>query len=217
MRPFEILLSLLNCVVFLSIWFARLNAGLGVVLLSFAAVMAAIAQWSLEGARWQMVPAYGFSAGLLAYSLWSGISQRNLSRLNVSTVNFIQIASAGFGIVVLALAILLPIAVPVFHFPPPAGPCSIGTVTYHWVDQTRGEVFTADPSDLRELMVQVWYPTKADASASRARYLPDGAALAPVAKLLNLPGYIFTHLNQVATNAVPSAPVAKSAANDARL
>jgi hypothetical protein len=44
----------------------------------------------------------------------------------------------------------------VFRFPRPSGPYAIGTVSYHWVDGARPEVFTADPNDHRDLMVQVW-------------------------------------------------------------
>ena len=50
--------------------------------------------------------------------------------------------------------------VPIFHFPKPTGSYAIGTVTYHWVDLSRPELFTTDPNDHRELMAQVWYPAK---------------------------------------------------------
>jgi hypothetical protein len=44
---------------------------------------------------------------------------------------------------------------PLFRFPRPSGPYAVGTVTYHWVDAARPEIFTADPNDHRELMVHV--------------------------------------------------------------
>ncbi|KHD77785.1 hypothetical protein MB27_08185 [Actinoplanes utahensis] len=46
-----------------------------------------------------------------------------------------------------ALALALPGALPVFHFPAPTGHYGIGTVTYHWVDRSRPELFTADPDE----------------------------------------------------------------------
>jgi hypothetical protein len=58
--------------------------------------------------------------------------------------------------------------VPVFRFPQPTGPCAIGTLTCHWVDADRREVFTSAPDDRRELVVQLWYPAKPDPSAPRA-------------------------------------------------
>ena len=40
------------------------------------------------------------------------------------------------GLLGLALYIAVLIALPVFHFPLPGGPYSIGTLTYDWVDRT---------------------------------------------------------------------------------
>jgi len=66
----------------------------------------------------------------------------------------------GLGVLGLAVAAALPILVPVFHFPHPTGPYQVGTLTYHWVDAARPEVFTADPNDRRELVAadQPSYP-----------------------------------------------------------
>ena len=109
------------------------------------------------------------------------------------------------------------IAQPVFHFPPPGGPYSVGTLTYHWVDGNRAEVFSADARARRELMVQIWYPAKADkqpllpssAPPPRDRYVQDADALATTfARLTPLPKALFRQLINVTTNAIPSAPVA---------
>ena len=109
----------------------------------------------------------------------------------------------------LAVSIILPEVIPVFRFPPPTGPYGIGTVTYHWVDADRPEVFTADPDDRRELMVQIWYPAEGNRSSPRAPYIPDADVVAPaIARLIKLPEFILGHLKYVTTNAVASAPVA---------
>ncbi len=98
-----------------------------------------------------------------------------------------------------------------FRFPKPTGPCGIGTLTCHWVDPSRPDLFTADPDDRRELMVQIWYPAKVDPSSRRAPYVRNPGALAPLARLLHLPEFIFGPLKYVTTNAVESAPVANGA------
>jgi dienelactone hydrolase len=41
----------------------------------------------------------------------------------------------------------------------PSGPFSVGTHTYHFVDNQRMETYGDDPAANREIMVQVWYPT----------------------------------------------------------
>ena len=66
------------------------------------------------------------------------------------------------GALGLGIAVALPMMVPVFGFPHPTGPYEIGTLTYHWVDASRSEVFAADPKERRQLMVQIWYPAKAN-------------------------------------------------------
>jgi hypothetical protein len=58
-------------------------------------------------------------------------------------------------------------------------PAARHTLTYHWVDAGRPEVFTADPNDHRELIVRVWYPAQPSPSAPRAPYVQDAGALAP--------------------------------------
>src|SRR5690606_1288309 len=101
--------------------------------------------------------------------------------------------------------------VPVFRFPAPSGPYQIGTVTYHWVDGGRAEIYTANPDDRRELMVQIWYPAQADPTSPRAPYIQDAQALAAaLARVRHLPSFLLGNLKYVTTNAFPSAPVAGS-------
>ena len=52
------------------------------------------------------------------------------------------------------------ILVPLDSIDPPKGKYGIGTQVYFWTDTSRGEVYTTDPTDLRELMVQIWYPVE---------------------------------------------------------
>jgi hypothetical protein len=133
----------------------------------------------------------------------------------------------GLGTLALVISAALPIVSPVFRFPRPSGPYTIGTLTYHWVDAARPEDFTADPNDHRELMVQVWYPAQANLSAPRAPYVQDAGALAPgLARLaqqnaerlfpgfsLTVPSFPFTHLKYITTNAIPSAPAVQDESN----
>jgi predicted dienelactone hydrolase len=109
----------------------------------------------------------------------------------------------------LVVSIVLPVIFPVFSFPRPTGPHAIGTLTYHWTDAARPEEYTDDPNDSRELMVQIWYPAKADQSAPRAAYIEDVDVLGPaLARFLNLPEFALGHLKYITTNAITSAPAA---------
>jgi len=159
----------------------------------------------MEGPRWQMFPAYALTGIFFLVWLLQNIApaggpagQKRTNRLAV-----------GLGVLGLALSIVLPVMMPVFRFPHPSGPYEISTLTYHWVDADRPEVFTADPNARRELMVQIWYPARGDSSSPRTSYVPDADALAPaLARLGHLPEFTFGHFKYITTNAIPSAPVA---------
>lgn len=94
-----------------------------------APLIAVVLQLVFEGMRWQLVPAY-LLAGLVAALLVWRPGRR-----------FVRAMTVGSAAVVLAVAVALPIVFPVFRFPMPKGPYGIGTVTYHWSDTSRHEIF----------------------------------------------------------------------------
>ena len=178
------------------------------------ALLIAIAQVLVEGSRWQMIPAYALTGLLLLVWLLSNSASAGGPAGQKRSYRLAARLAKGLGILGLAVSIVLPMALPVFRFPHPGGPYAIGTLTYHWVNTTRPEVFSADPKARRELMVQLWYPAKAGPSSSSVPYLQEaGAVTAALARLLHLPGFTFRHLKYVATNAIPSAPVADERAS----
>jgi predicted dienelactone hydrolase len=60
--------------------------------------------------------------------------------------------------------------IPVRPFAKPSGPYAVGTRDYDWIDTSRGEPYTKNPSDRRHVLVQIWYPA-AKADGDTARYL----------------------------------------------
>ena len=131
--------------------------------------------------------------------------------------------AVGLGLLGLAVFIALPKILPVFHFPIPSGPYAIGTLTYHWVDSGKAEVFSADAGSRRELMVQIWYPAKAAKTpqlpsspkpSAGAPYVQHADALAnALSRLKNLPAALFGQFKYVATHAIPGASVADEKPN----
>lgn len=208
MRPLETLLLLGELVAFLGLAVPALR---GVRWMRRAApvVLGLVAAHVLvEGQRWQMFPAYVL--GALFFLIWV-LQRRHLAaqatRLS-PTKRLAARLAAVLGVLALAFSTMLPILVPIFRLPQPTGPYAIGTATYHWIDSARTEVYTADPTDRRELMVQIWYPAKDNSSLPRAHYVEDGRVLAPVARLFGLPPFVFGHLQYVITHGARQAPVA---------
>ncbi len=195
MRLLEILLTLANLWTFFVLAVPRLRTLSWTRYSALITVVIASVQALGEGARWQMTPAYAL-AGMF-FLVW--LLQKVAPAQKPPRMSWLNRLIAGLvlalGILGMAVSIALPTILPVFHFPHPTGPYAIGTLTYHWVDANRPEVFTADPNDHRELMVQVWYPANADPSSPRAPWVQDADALAAdLARFLHVPGFTFGHL-----------------------
>ena len=168
-------------------------------------VPVAVAQLIFEGYRWQLIPAYVLAAAIGAWEVVSiGRGGRSSPRGRWLTVVTTLAAGVAF-----AVSVAIPVLVPVFRFPDPGGPYAIGTVSYHWRDHDRREIFDGDPAARRELMAQIWYPAESSMKGATAPYVSDVDAFAPAAgKLLGIPGFVFSHFGKVRTHGVEAAPVA---------
>jgi predicted dienelactone hydrolase len=174
-----------------------------------AAPPVAIAQMVAEGPRWQMFPAYALA--MLFFLVWlvHSLAPAHGRTARAAPHPMGGGVAIGLGALGLVVAVALPMAMPVFRFPHPTWPFGIGTLTYHWVDAARSEIFAPDPNERRQLLVQIWYPAQANPSASRAAYMPDAETVtAAFAQIHDKPAFLFGHLRYVTTNAVSSAPAA---------
>ena len=181
---------------------------------TLVAMLAAGAQIVAEGPRWQMIPAYALTGVLFLrwLRLWRASARGSTARGRSHRL-CVGVA-IGLGVLGTGLSIALPNAFPVFRFPHPNGPYAIGSLTYHWIDADRPEIFGAHPRGRRELMVQIWYPAKGDPSARRAPYMQDADAVTSAfARIHHKPAFMFGHFKYVTTHAVVSAPVADAQAD----
>ena len=177
MRPLEALvLTVSGAVAAWMFWtstpaWLRVSAGLVAVATAF--------QLSLNGYRWQMLPAYFATALSLISLAWP--------------VTFsLRIWTAVAALVCLSISGILCSLLPVFDFPAPTGAYPVGTMTLHLVDSSRREAFSSDPAAHRELMVKVWYPAAVPGRG--------GPYIAPAATTLTN-----SHLALVRTHAIDSA------------
>lgn len=209
MRPLEILLLCANLLTFLVLAVPRLRAALWRGSIVFITSALAVIQAIIEGPRWQMAPAYLLTVLFLLvwlvqrFAPTGGIVKQRRTRRFVTSL-VIVLCIIGLG-----LSTALPIVLPVFQLPRPDGPYSIGTVTYHWTDLSRREVFSTDKNLHRELMVQVWYPARKDVASTPAPYISDADTVTTaLARLLHFPAITLNHLKYVPTHATVAAPVA---------
>ncbi len=211
MRPIEALLICANLLTFSFLLVPRLRVIRWIGYSAPAGLLVAIVQVSVEGPRWQMVPAYALS--IIFFLLWLN---RRTSSSRLHMIRFKRLIAGlgiGSGILAMAVSAVLPSILPVFHFPRPSGPYQIGTLIYHWTE-SRHEIFSTDPTARRQLMAQVWYPVTGDKSAMRVPYVQDaGAVSSTFGRSTNLPGFILDQLRYVTTNAIPSAPMASTKAS----
>jgi dienelactone hydrolase len=159
--------------------------------LSLSALLLAVATFAVNGTRWQLVPwqvLAGSVAAAAALRRWHPGHSRRWRR------------AIGRSVLVIGLAVgdlaLLTAFVPAL--PKPAGPHSVGSEIFRWIDDQRPETITASPSDHRQVIAQAWYPT--DASTGPAvpyfeaqRHLPGS--------IDGLPSFMFASFGSIGTHA----------------
>ena len=209
MRPLEVLLLLVTSLAFMALAVPLPRTLRWMRHAAPAAAGMAIAQALAEGQRWQMFPAYALAVAFVLIWIAPRFAPPGWRTAQTARHPMLATVAIVLGAMGLAIAVALPMAMPVFRFPPPDGPYGIGTLTYHWVDRSRSEVFALNPSLRRQLMVQIWYPARANPSASHAAYMPDADAVtAAFARIQGKPAFVFGHFKYVTTHAMPSARAA---------
>ena len=184
MKSFEIITILLTAGSLLSLFFYRSKGPF--LYLLFLAAIAAIAQYLSDGLRWQMLATiYILPAMFITYKY------KIVNRFTGTILGAWFLISA-----------FIPWAVPVFTMPAPEGDFSIGSETFHWVDSSRLEWFTDEnDNDVREIMVQAWYPSENSDSIGTNSYMDfmnlRSKTLASAGKI---PAFLPSHLNMISTN-----------------
>ncbi|WP_068782612.1 alpha/beta hydrolase family protein [Paenibacillus sp. GM2] len=211
MRSIEMASTILNVLLLGWILFARNKTQRGLLIGFGASAIVVLAHAFIEGMRWQMIPVYALTllpilvlAGRRLFKPRKekdGYKKRPLIRW-ISTIVLATLYSA--------IAIALPILLPIFTFEQPTGPYKVGTVTYDWKDEQREETFTSEPGDPRELMVQIWYPADSQAKGHIASYITNADVFAEgYSTILNLPKVLFTTFGYVKTHAIESAELSQ--------
>ena len=156
-----------------------------------------VLHWQLEGLRWQMIPIYGAALGLTIGDLL--IYERSLDWTR-------RVARGVFGLTGLAVAMVLPIVLPVPDLPLPTGPSSVGTFTTEIVDIDRDELYGSVPGSPRRFNVQVWYPADVPDGSEPGPWANDWAEVGPeVASVIGFPAWFLNHARYAESHTYPGA------------
>ena len=171
-------------------------------LLALTLVVFALHGW-IERVRWQMVPAYVVLSGLV----FTWLLQR------VSVVRLVRNLGRITGSLALVIATALSIIFPVTNLPTPRGAYLVGTTSITLRDEARDEIFTDDPTDKRELMIQIWYPATPPLSARPAPWMQRMDIVGPaIAQWIRLPSFLLDHTGLVRSNSYIDVPVSEAEA-----
>ncbi|MGE8033999.1 alpha/beta hydrolase family protein [Lysinibacillus sp. NPDC093692] len=160
-------------------------------LASLVAIGMVIIQLLAEGFRWQMIPAY-LTPVILIICYLSADRKKGFRNRSIFIVKSLLL------FIYISVAVTLPLLMPIFSFEEPTGPHMVGTKLYHWVDQQRSEPYSKNPTDRRELMVQIWYPAAEKSKGDREPYIRNINELSKgLEKTLSIPAFAFSHLDLV--------------------
>lgn len=170
----------------------------------FVVTAAAVGLQALvEGARWQLAPAYGLTALGAALALRLGVGPLAGGKVRL----VLRVGGWGLG---LLLVVVLPALLPVPSFPAPEGPYPVGTLTFVLEDPTRDDA--GAPGRPRRWLAQAFYPAEAGAAAApRAPYAPGVKQTGPLlARIFRLPSFFLNHLVYASSHSHENAAFAPS-------
>ncbi|MEV4559273.1 hypothetical protein AB0K51_20105 [Kitasatospora sp. NPDC049285] len=185
----------------------RVTIAAAAVLLPSAIVLAVV------GIRWQLLPVLAGAALAAPFAL-APLLRRRSGRTAWRARWWLALPGSLACAGLIAAGPVAAWAFPVPVFPEPTGEFAVGTRVVQWTDPGRPETFTADPNDLRTVVVQLWYPAQpSPAGTPRAQYLgrtQDEARTVSdaLAHGVGLPGFLVDGVPQARSHAVFDAPVA---------
>ncbi|HEY2494375.1 MAG TPA: prolyl oligopeptidase family serine peptidase [Paenibacillus sp.] len=183
----------------------RWNVGL---LLSV--LLAVVLHGIIDHYRIQMVPAYAVALVLIIVFI------RRLAKPQSESRSKSLVKKILLSIVVLAVSgvsVYLSLLLPVFTMPEPTGSYAMGTISRQLTDKSRDETLSVDPSDKRELMVNVWYPVDRDEAKGKTRgHYPSELGEA-ISLVFGIPKQLFSHVTTIPTHVVDGAKLSAAEAN----
>lgn len=206
MRLFEILLVVSCFTLLLSVWLLRMMPQKAVITLCAISGIILLIHFSFEGYRWQMLFVYIIAA----ITMFIIILRYTKKGSGITIWKPLKYSLYSLMVISYILSICLSVYLPVFNLPKPDGVYQVGTETFHLIDKSRDETLTEDKNDIRELMVQIWYPASNSRNMKRESLFPEsrdifGKCIQAYSKRFNLPGFVLDYWKYIQTNSYKSA------------
>src|SRR4030066_216835 len=171
MRPFEILIFITLLLSLITLFFVRKGPRWVFYAPGFPLLMV-LCHVIFEGVRWQMIPAYSFSAILFLIALIKVFRDKKERIKDLSPgKKILRLSAAFFTFLLLILTLIPPLVLPVFKLPKPSGPLSVGSTMLYFIDTTRPDMYSPEKNKYRELSVRAWYPALPDNHKKRLPYM----------------------------------------------
>ncbi len=167
-------------------------------------VAAFVAHLQIEGLRWQLIPLYLATFGLVIGDIVFLDRELRWPR---------RVARGVFGVVGLLLVASLGWLLPVPELPTPTGTEVIGTVVVEVIDRDRPEIYGLQPGQEtggdRRFVAQVWYPAGDPGDAEPQGVHPDWPIVGSELALdIGFPGWFLSHVKYTDSHSFDSLPVA---------
>lgn len=167
-------------------------------------------QVSVEGYRWQMVPAYALS-GIVFLAGLPAITRGHRSAGKSRRVSkALAIIGSLVGLAMVWITVELCVQIPVFRMQIPSGPYAVGTRTFLLVDASRTEDDSPIDNGYRTMSIQAWYPAELTGKEARTTYIRRDIRN-EMAQLGGPPAFYFGYLDLIRTYAYWNARVARAA------
>ena len=167
----------------------------------------------LEGVRWQMVPLLVLLVGFSIMDLLL-LVQKSKDVPGKQPKKWLRVLGGVLlGLITLG-AVIFPMLLPVVDLPEPGGPYPVGTTQFRLTMPDRPELLTADPDDIRTMLVNVWYPAgDVEGIQPQTYWDQDGITGKAYSQNSGMGNFWYAHLRYVKTNSYSDAPLTAEPGN----
>lgn len=175
-----------------------------ILYLPFLTSLLVILHLIIEGSRWQMIPAYLLTLGLLANNTHL---LRSTAQPSTRQPVWLRLVLVLGGLALFVVVSQLPVLIPVFSLPQPGGGFGVGVSQLVLTDTQRAEIFTSQPDDRRQVPLMIWYPAEVNPTDRPTTYWLNQPQISrQLTTMLGLPYFLLDHLALVQTHAVLDTP-----------